>query len=267
MSEEGAFLEVLKANPADDTARLVYADWLDEHNEPVKAEYLRLVASIARSRDELAIHPASAQLRTFAKQLPEEWRNDAGSRFSLILYNYKHKVQTIIALRQIKGIGLGEAKAMSESLPLRIFDCQPFERVLAARNQLHKDEGDQILIHPHDFSPLPIRIVYSITAYRFVSEQASDPRTAHAQSVRAFADFLSTALQVPLTTAEKLALEWEATIEAELDANNYLARWNEFVNILPLDMPPDETGYRDNAREPDWQIDLSCDRHAIFLNR
>ena len=42
MSDEAAFLEVLKANPADDTARLVYADWLDEHDEPLKAEYLRL---------------------------------------------------------------------------------------------------------------------------------------------------------------------------------------------------------------------------------
>ena len=31
----------MKANPADDTARLVYADWLDEHGEPAKTEYLR----------------------------------------------------------------------------------------------------------------------------------------------------------------------------------------------------------------------------------
>lgn len=38
MSEEAPFLAALKANPADDTARRVYADWLDEHDEPAKAE-------------------------------------------------------------------------------------------------------------------------------------------------------------------------------------------------------------------------------------
>ena len=48
MSDEAAFLEALKANPADDTTRLVYADWLDEHGEPAKAEYLRLVAAVVR---------------------------------------------------------------------------------------------------------------------------------------------------------------------------------------------------------------------------
>ena len=48
MSEEEAFLEALKANPADDTTRLVYADWLDEHDQPQKAEYLRLTQPTAQ---------------------------------------------------------------------------------------------------------------------------------------------------------------------------------------------------------------------------
>src|SRR5207244_4436457 len=28
-------------NPADDTVRLVYADWLDEHDDPDRAEFIR----------------------------------------------------------------------------------------------------------------------------------------------------------------------------------------------------------------------------------
>jgi uncharacterized protein (TIGR02996 family) len=52
MSEEAAFLMALKASPADDTARLVYADWLDDHDQPQKAEYLRLVAELARAFEE-----------------------------------------------------------------------------------------------------------------------------------------------------------------------------------------------------------------------
>jgi uncharacterized protein (TIGR02996 family) len=46
MSDEAAFLRAIQANPADTTAKLVYADWLDEHGEAEKAEYLRLSARL-----------------------------------------------------------------------------------------------------------------------------------------------------------------------------------------------------------------------------
>jgi uncharacterized protein (TIGR02996 family) len=39
---EEAFLEGIRANPADNTARLVYADWLEERGDP-RAEYLRVL--------------------------------------------------------------------------------------------------------------------------------------------------------------------------------------------------------------------------------
>ena len=41
MSDESAFLAAVSANPDDDTARLVYADWLQERDDP-RAEYVRL---------------------------------------------------------------------------------------------------------------------------------------------------------------------------------------------------------------------------------
>lgn len=44
MSEESAFLEALAHNPAGDTARLVYADWLEEHERPVDAALQRVLA-------------------------------------------------------------------------------------------------------------------------------------------------------------------------------------------------------------------------------
>jgi uncharacterized protein (TIGR02996 family) len=46
MSEEAAFLAGIQANPDDDTLRLVYADWLDERQDP-RAEYLRLDTNIS----------------------------------------------------------------------------------------------------------------------------------------------------------------------------------------------------------------------------
>jgi uncharacterized protein (TIGR02996 family) len=41
-SDYKAFLRGILTNPADLTAWLVYADWLDEHDDPIRAEYLRL---------------------------------------------------------------------------------------------------------------------------------------------------------------------------------------------------------------------------------
>jgi uncharacterized protein (TIGR02996 family) len=36
------FVRAICADPEDDTARLVYADWLDENGEPLRAEFIRL---------------------------------------------------------------------------------------------------------------------------------------------------------------------------------------------------------------------------------
>ncbi|MBN9120581.1 MAG: TIGR02996 domain-containing protein [Planctomycetes bacterium] len=41
MNDRLAFLRAIRANPDDDTARLVFADWLDEHNDPL-GEFIRV---------------------------------------------------------------------------------------------------------------------------------------------------------------------------------------------------------------------------------
>lgn len=54
MSDEDAFLKKLLENPADDTVRLVYADWLDENEQPaaaLKSEFLRLEAEPSSTDD------------------------------------------------------------------------------------------------------------------------------------------------------------------------------------------------------------------------
>jgi uncharacterized protein (TIGR02996 family) len=42
MSDRAALEAGIVARPDDDTARLVFADWLDEHDEPLRAEFIRL---------------------------------------------------------------------------------------------------------------------------------------------------------------------------------------------------------------------------------
>ena len=48
MNEQDALLDAIFADPADDTPRRAYADWLDEHDEGVYAEFVRV--QIARER-------------------------------------------------------------------------------------------------------------------------------------------------------------------------------------------------------------------------
>jgi uncharacterized protein (TIGR02996 family) len=50
MTSDDAFLAAIIAAPADDLPRLVYADYLDEHGDPARAEFIRL--QIAEERGE-----------------------------------------------------------------------------------------------------------------------------------------------------------------------------------------------------------------------
>jgi uncharacterized protein (TIGR02996 family) len=58
--DESSLLTAIEANPADDLPRLVYADWLEEHGRPVRAEFIRLQCEIAgletTRRDEVRAH-------------------------------------------------------------------------------------------------------------------------------------------------------------------------------------------------------------------
>ena len=149
MSDEATFLDALKANPADDTARLVYADWLDEHNEPQKAEYVRLVVAYTLQEGDLA-KMGEKRLLGIAKGLPSEWREAAGSRFSLILTAFYDKIRAIKWIRELTGDGLGEAKEASENLPHVLLPYITFERAWAA---IPRDQGTgaiEVRITPTD---------------------------------------------------------------------------------------------------------------------
>lgn len=48
MSERDALLRAICDNPDDDTARLVFADWLQEHGDEERAEFIRLQIQLSR---------------------------------------------------------------------------------------------------------------------------------------------------------------------------------------------------------------------------
>ena len=51
MDDEAALLNAIYADPNDDLVRLVYADWLDEHDRPERAEFIRAQIELAQRCD------------------------------------------------------------------------------------------------------------------------------------------------------------------------------------------------------------------------
>jgi uncharacterized protein (TIGR02996 family) len=59
MSDRDALIAAILANPDEDTPRLMYADWLDEHGEAPRAEFIRVQCELARQRAAEADLPES----------------------------------------------------------------------------------------------------------------------------------------------------------------------------------------------------------------
>src|SRR5687768_3217999 len=54
MGDEPALLQAIREAPDDDAPRLVYADWLDEHGRPERAEFVRVCVELIRARQAAA---------------------------------------------------------------------------------------------------------------------------------------------------------------------------------------------------------------------
>ncbi len=58
--EDQVFIRAIMTNPAELTAWLVYADWLDEHDDPLRAGYLRLSVQLYARKQPKRIASASS---------------------------------------------------------------------------------------------------------------------------------------------------------------------------------------------------------------
>jgi uncharacterized protein (TIGR02996 family) len=75
--DDTAFLRAILDNPADDAPRLVYADWLEEQNDPAaaaKAEFLRATAELAtRAGNKGWKRARGRRLHALAAGLDPDW--------------------------------------------------------------------------------------------------------------------------------------------------------------------------------------------------
>lgn len=92
-TEEAALLRAVLGRPDDDVPRLVLADWLDEHGQPERAEFVRFGCELARqdAEDEAANRLGTNPLRGRERSLLlDHWKTwvpwaDHGSSFEVIL--------------------------------------------------------------------------------------------------------------------------------------------------------------------------------------
>src|SRR5688572_32283113 len=73
--EADAFLDAIFDHPDDDTPRLVYADWLQEHGQENYAQFIRLQCAAAREKPwSDAANRLWEEIGRVWSRLDEEWR-------------------------------------------------------------------------------------------------------------------------------------------------------------------------------------------------
>jgi uncharacterized protein (TIGR02996 family) len=119
VTTELGFLQTILADPGDDAHRLVYADWLDERDDP-RGRHLRIEVRLAELSEQDPASPAlDAEYLGLRAGLEPGWRAAVGKRYDLLLESYlpQYKIQIIKVIRELSWLGLKEAKDLSETLP------------------------------------------------------------------------------------------------------------------------------------------------------
>jgi uncharacterized protein (TIGR02996 family) len=136
MTERDAFLRAIAANLYDDTPRLAFADWLDEHGEHDRAEFIRVQCELEPIRDRYEI-PRAAELHEREEQfgagkhvkdpalgwlgaMPEGWNNwDVG-----ISIEFRRGFLDIVALSAKTFLEHGAAvRALHPSIRRVVIHC------------------------------------------------------------------------------------------------------------------------------------------------
>jgi uncharacterized protein (TIGR02996 family) len=72
-SEEDRLLSAVCEEPENDDPRLVFADWLEDHDQPERAEFIRVQITLARSADRPDAKALRARESALLKEHEEAW--------------------------------------------------------------------------------------------------------------------------------------------------------------------------------------------------
>ena len=71
--DRAALLAGIAADPDNDLRRLVFADWLDDHGEPARAEFIRLQIEGSRITDAAEVKPLDAHVGEVFQAHAADW--------------------------------------------------------------------------------------------------------------------------------------------------------------------------------------------------
>ena len=122
MHEERGFLDQLREHPEDDVTRLVYADWLEDRDDP-RSAYLRAEVALARMAEgDEGYADAEAELARLREGLELPWLERVGKRWDVVFQGHrpKRKILAIHFVRVVVGevVGIGEQYDLGDSLRL-----------------------------------------------------------------------------------------------------------------------------------------------------
>lgn len=107
------------ANPADNAPRLIYADWLDEHDQPERAEFIRVQCELAR----LMNTPCSVAAGTWKRD-----GNSAGAK--MVEWSDSPPARCCLPYNADLDLGL-------------CYKCARIDRLLIRQRELHEMPADR----------------------------------------------------------------------------------------------------------------------------
>ncbi|QJW96626.1 TIGR02996 domain-containing protein [Frigoriglobus tundricola] len=144
--DEAAFLKAIGDNPADETARLVYADWLAERGEDEKATWLRESVVNGWPQEDQPLYPVGLIQTMFSRgTLGDAWLHLVRGRIPL------WDASTLLALGRLQGFLLANSFSNDRTLG--------FQGPNSVQHAFNKHTGEASL--------LPLGILDELVSARF----------------------------------------------------------------------------------------------------
>jgi uncharacterized protein (TIGR02996 family) len=144
MSTEEGFLQAIQADTADATAKVVYADWLEERGELEKADYLRLLATLGWPLRGRRPSAQRQRLLDLHGRLPEPWRDLVHGAV------WMWDAPTMLALGRLQGVLQGYADCSMHASDVGFF----FEAHLQPRSGTVAEMAPQWF--PEEYHPIVV---------------------------------------------------------------------------------------------------------------
>ncbi|MCA9177425.1 MAG: TIGR02996 domain-containing protein [Planctomycetales bacterium] len=142
---EAGLLDAIQRDPQDETARLIYADWLEERGD-LRAQYLRAELEFATrtpgavwsdldelQQDQLLREHAAAsdELMELASRVDRDWIERVGLDMDLVMCDFRaQKLNAVVQARKLSRHPLLHSKLLVESSPNAFVTCVSFVRAM-----------------------------------------------------------------------------------------------------------------------------------------